>query len=112
MRVVYDSVGQATFAGSLDCLRAAGLLVRFGSASGAVPPFLAARGSLFLTRATLYSYTARREDWEEGAQEPFRRVASGEVKPGTPRTWPLARAAEAHQALEGRKTTASIVLVP
>jgi len=114
--VVYDSVGKATFAGSLDSLRPAGLMVVFGNASGAVPPFdisqLAVKGSLFLTRPTLFSYTARREDLEEGARELFEMISTGKVKAGAPRTWPLARAVEAHQALEARKTTGSNVLLP
>ena len=114
--VVYDSVGRATFEGSLDSLRPAGLLVSFGNASGAVPPFdigrLATKGSLFLTRPTLFSYTALREDLEEGARELFEMLASGKVKVATPRTLPLRQAAEAHRALEARKTTGSMVLLP
>jgi NADPH2:quinone reductase len=114
--VVYDSVGKSTFEGSLDSLRPAGLMVSFGNASGPVPPFdiaqLAAKGSLFLTRPTLFSYTARREDLEEGARELFELVTSGKVKVSAPRTWPLAQAVEAHAELEGRRTTGSIVLLP
>lgn len=114
--VVYDSVGQATFEGSLDSLRPTGLLVSFGSASGSVPPFdiakLASKGSLFLTRPTLFSYTARREDLEAGARELFELIANGKVRVGLPRSWPLARAAEAHTELEGRRTTGSVLLVP
>ncbi|HTP53275.1 MAG TPA: quinone oxidoreductase [Anaeromyxobacteraceae bacterium] len=114
--VVYDSVGRATFEGSLDSLRQGGLMVSYGNASGPVPPFdiaqLAAKGSLFLTRPTLFNYTAKRSDLEEGARELFRMMASGKVKVGAPRTWPLAHAAEAHRELEGRKTTGSLVLLP
>ncbi len=114
--VVYDSVGKATFDGSLDSLRPAGLLVCFGNASGPVPPFdigqLAAKGSLFLTRPTLFSYTARREDLEEGAGELFEMVAKGKVRVASPRTWPLAEATAAHRALQARLTTGSVVLVP
>jgi NADPH:quinone reductase len=114
--VVYDSVGRSTFEGSLDCLAPLGLLVSYGNASGPVPPFdiaqLAARGSLFLTRPTLFSYTARREDLEEGARELFGVLASGKVRIEVKHRWPLAQAAEAHRALEGRHTTGSIVLVP
>jgi len=114
--VVYDSVGRATFEGSLDSLRQGGLMVSYGNASGPVPPFdiaqLAAKGSLFLTRPTLFNYTAKRSDLEEGARELFRMMASGKVKVSAPRTWPLAHAAEAHRELEGRKTTGSLVLLP
>jgi len=114
--VVYDSVGRATFEGSLDSLRQAGLMVSFGNASGPVPPFdiaqLAAKGSLFLTRPTLFNYTAKRSDLEEGARELFQMMVTGKVKVGAPRSWPLAQAAEAHRALEGRKTTGSLVLLP
>jgi NADPH2:quinone reductase len=114
--VVYDSVGKSTFEGSLDCLSPLGLLVSYGNASGPVPPFdvsqLAAKGSLFLTRPTLFSYTARREDLEEGARELFAALRSGQVKVDVKHRWPLSRAADAHRALEGRATTGSIVLLP
>jgi len=114
--VVYDSVGRSTFEGSLDSLAPMGLLVSYGNASGPVPPFdisqLAARGSLFLTRPTLFSYTARREDLEEGARELFAVIQSGQVRIEVKHRWPLAQAADAHRALEGRHTTGSIVLVP
>ena len=114
--VVYDSVGKATFEGSLDCLRPMGLMVSFGNASGSVPPFdlavLGKKGSLFLTRPTVFSYVARREDLERGAAELFDVVRSGKVKIEVTRTWPLARAADAHRALEARETTGSLVLVP
>ena len=114
--VVYDSVGRSTFEGSLDCLSPLGLMVSYGNASGPVPPFdlgqLAAKGSLFLTRPTLFSYTARREDLEEGARELFAVIASGQVKIEVKHRWPLDHAADAHRALEGRHTTGSIVLVP
>ncbi len=114
--VVYDSVGRSTFEGSLDSLSPLGLLVSYGNASGPVPPFdlsvLAAKGSLFLTRPTLFSYTARREDLEEAARELFAVIASGKVRLEVKHRWPLAEAAEAHRALEGRRTTGSVVLVP
>jgi len=114
--VAYDSVGRATFEGSLDALRPTGLLVCFGNASGPVPPFdiaqLAAKGSLFLTRPTIFSYTSRREDLEEGGREVFEMLTSGKLKAGVPRTWPLARAADAHVELEARRTTGSLVLLP
>jgi len=114
--VVYDSVGRSTFEGSLDSLAPMGLLVSYGNASGPVPPFdigqLALKGSLFLTRPTLFSYTARREDLEEGARELFAVLESGKVRIDVKHRWPLSQAADAHRALEGRKTTGSIVLVP
>ncbi len=114
--VVYDSVGRSTFEGSLDCLSPAGLMVTYGNASGPVPPLdvsvLAAKGSLFLTRPTLFSYTARREDLEEGARELFAVLLSGKVRVEASHRWPLAQAADAHRALEGRRTTGSIILVP
>jgi NADPH2:quinone reductase len=114
--VVYDSVGKSTFDGSLDSLAPMGLMVSYGNASGPVPPFdlgqLAQKGSLFLTRPTLFSYTARREDLEEAARELFAVLQSGQVRIDVKHRWPLARAADAHRALEGRKTTGSIVLVP
>jgi NADPH2:quinone reductase len=114
--VVYDSVGKDTFQGSLDCLSPAGLMVSFGNASGAVPPFdiaqLAAKGSLFLTRPTLFSYTARREDLEAGARALFQVVQAGKVKVEVGRSYPLAEAAQAHRDLQSRKTTGSLVLLP
>ena len=114
--VVYDSVGKATFEGSLDALRPLGLMVSFGNASGAVPPFdlgvLGRKGSLFLTRPTVFTYISRREDLERGAAELFEVVRSGKVRVEVSRTWPLAQAAEAHRALEARQTTGSLVLLP
>jgi NADPH2:quinone reductase len=114
--VVYDAVGKATFEGSLDCLAPLGLMVSFGNASGAVPPFdiglLARKGSLFLTRPTVFTYIARREDLERGAAELFEMLRSGKVEVEIGQTWPLAEAAEAHRALESRRTTGSVVLLP
>lgn len=114
--VVYDSVGQATFMGSLDCLRPLGMMVSFGNASGPVPPFdpglLAAKGSLFLTRPTLMTYTAQRADLVASASELFEVVASGAVKVEIHQTYPLAEAAQAHRDLEARRTTGSTVLLP
>jgi NADPH2:quinone reductase len=114
--VVYDAVGKATFDGSLDCLAPLGLMVSFGNASGAVPPFdiglLAKKGSLFLTRPTVFTYIARREDLERAAAELFEVVRTGRVKVEIGGTWPLAQAAEAHRALEARETTGSVVLLP
>ncbi|MFC0253375.1 quinone oxidoreductase family protein [Massilia consociata] len=114
--VVYDSVGKDTFTRSLDCLQPLGLMVSFGNASGAVPPValseLASRGSLFLTRPTLGAYAARREDLEAMALDLFGMVESGKITVEVKQTFPLAEAAEAHRALEGRRTTGSTVLLP
>ena len=114
--VVYDSVGQATFMKSLDCLRPMGMMISFGQASGLVPPFdpglLSAKGSLFLTRPTLMTYTAEREALLEHARDLFDVVMSGAVKVEVRQTYPLAEAARAHQDLEARKTTGSTVLLP
>ena len=114
--VVYDSVGQATFMGSLDCLRPLGMMVSFGNASGPVqsfdPGLLAAKGSLFLTRPTLMTYTAQRADLVASAAELFQVVASGAVRIEVRQTYPLAEAAQAHRDLEARNTTGSTVLLP
>lgn len=112
--VVYDSVGRDTFAKSLDCLAPLGMMVLFGQASGPVPPFelgqLAAKGSLFITRPTLFSYTAKRADLEATAADLFAVVASGAVKIAVNQTYALKDAAIAHQDLEARRTTGSTVL--
>ena len=112
--VVYDSVGVDTFAKSLDCLAPLGMMVLFGQASGPVPPFelgtLAAKGSLFITRPTLFSYTAKREDLVSTANELFDVVGRGVVKIAVNQTYALADAAQAHRDLEARKTTGSTVL--
>ena len=113
--VVYDSVGRDTFTTSLDCLRPFGLMVSFGNASGPVTTdlgVLAAKGSLYVTRPTLNTYTAKREDLEATAAELFEVVKSGAVKIMVNQTYPLKDAAEAHRALEGRRTTGSTVLLP
>ncbi len=114
--VVYDSVGKATFEGSLSCLAPLGLMVTFGNASGPIPPVdmldLNRRGSLFITRPSIFHYTSRREDLETGAAELFERVRSGKVKIEIGRTWPLAQAGEAHRALQARETTGSVLLLP
>ena len=114
--VVYDSVGRDTFEGSLDCLRPRGVLVSFGQSSGKIDPFdigvLGARGSLYVTRPTLFTYTATRADLESSAQALFDVVASGAVRVAVNRTFPLAEAADAHRALESRQTTGSTVLLP
>jgi len=114
--VVYDSVGKDTFMASLDCLAPLGLMVSFGNSSGAVPPFeigvLSAKGSLFLTRPTLATYTAKRPDLEKSAQDLMQAVSSGAVQIRVNQTFPLKDAAEAHRALEARRTTGSTVLIP
>ena len=114
--VVYDSVGRDTFMTSLDCLRPFGLMVSFGNASGpvSVPDLgvLAAKGSLYVTRPTMNTYTAKREDLVATANDLFEAVKSGAVKIRVNQTWPLKDAAEAHRALEARKTTGSTVLLP
>lgn len=113
--VVYDSIGKDTFMNSLDCLRPMGLLALFGQASGPVAPFdpgvLAAKGSLFLTRPTLMTYTAEREDLIASAAELFEIVESGKVKISVNQTYPLSEAAQAHRDLEARKTTGATVLI-
>ena len=112
--VVYDSVGRDTFMKSLDCLRPRGLMVSFGNSSGPVDPFppviLAQKGSLFLTRPTMYHYTATREELERAARELFEVVASGKVRIEIGQRFPLKDAAEAHRQLEARRTTGSTVL--
>jgi NADPH:quinone reductase len=114
--VVYDSVGRDTFAASLDCLAPFGMMVSYGNASGPVPPvdigILAAKGSLFLTRPTLATYTAKREDLVASAEDLFAAVISGAVKIRVNQSFALKDAAEAHRALEARKTTGSTVLLP
>jgi NADPH2:quinone reductase len=114
--VVYDSVGKSTFMGSLDCLQPLGLMVSFGNASGPLQGLdlgvLSQKGSLFLTRPTLMTYTARREDLESMAAELFQVVSSGKVKIEVGRTFPLVEAARAHRELEARKTTGATVLLP
>jgi len=116
VKVVYDSVGKDTFEGSLDCLRPFGLMATFGNASGPVPPFapamLAAKGSLYLTRQTLFTHIATRESCQEMADDLFAVVESGAVKIRIDQRFPLAQAADAHRALEARKTTGSTVLLP
>lgn len=114
--VVYDGVGKDTFMDSLDCLAPLGMMVSFGNASGAVPPFdilhLSRKGSLFLTRPTLATYAARRADLLAMAQELFEVVASRAVRIAIGQTFPLKEAAAAHRALEGRRTAGSTVFLP
>lgn len=115
VQAVYDSVGRTTFRGSLECLAPRGTLVLFGQSSGPVEPFdplLLSKGSSFLTRPTLGTYNAAREDLEASAQALFAVLASGAVKVATPATRPLSEAADAHRALEARQTTGQTVLVP
>lgn len=113
--VVYDSVGRDTFITSLDCLAPFGLMVSFGNASGPVSTdlgILAAKGSLYVTRPTLNTYTAKRDDLMATAKELFEVVQSGAVKIRVNQTYALKDAAQAHIALEARKTTGSTVLIP
>ncbi len=114
--VVYDSVGKSTFLGSLDCLRPRGLMVSFGNASGPVPPvelsLLTQKGSLYLTRPTLATYTATHDELEATAKDLFDVVLSGKVKVEVSRTYALRDARQAHADLEARKTTGSVVLLP
>ncbi len=114
--VVYDGVGQATFAGSLDSLRPLGMMVSFGNASGPVPPVdliqLSQKGSLFITRPTLMTYTAKRTDLVALGEELFDVVGSGKVRIEINQRYALKDAAQAHIDLEARKTTGSTILIP
>jgi len=114
--VVYDSVGKLTFMGSLDCLQPMGMMVSFGNASGPVdsfaPGILQQKGSLYLTRPTLNTYAAKREDLVAIANDLFDVVKSGKVKIEIAQRYALKDAAQAHSDLEARKTTGSTVLVP
>jgi NADPH:quinone reductase len=114
--VVYDGIGKDTFMGSLDCLAPRGYLVSFGNASGAVtqfnPGLLAAKGSLYLTRPTLFNYTATPEYLAAAARDLFAVVKKKVVKISINQTYPLREAAQAHRDLEARKTTGSTVLLP
>ena len=114
--MVYDSVGKDTFLASLDCLRPLGLLVSFGNSSGKVTPFdigiLSQKGSLYLTRPTLATYTATRADLEATANEVFEVIREGKVKVEVRHTYALAVAGQVHRDLEGRRTIGSIVMTP
>ncbi len=114
--VVYDGVGKDTFMGSLDCLQPTGLMVSYGNASGAVPPFdigiLNTKGSLYLTRPSLMGYARTRADLLDMSTELFDVVSSGHVKIEVNQTYPLRDAMRAHRDLEGRKTTGSTILLP
>jgi NADPH:quinone reductase len=116
VKVVYDSIGKDTFERSLDCLRPFGLLASFGNASGPVPPFaigtLGAKGSLYITRQTLFSHIATREATQAMADDLFAVVGSGAVKIRIDQRYALADVAQAHRDLEARKTTGSTVLMP
>jgi NADPH2:quinone reductase len=114
--VVYDGVGKSTFPASLDCLRPLGMFVSFGSASGQIEAFnlglLSAKGSLFTTRPSVFTYSAKRVDLEKMARELFRAVASGAVKIPLHRTVSLDDVVNVHRALEARETTGATVLIP
>jgi NADPH2:quinone reductase len=116
VRVVYDSVGAKTFMASLDCLAPLGMMVSYGNASGPPPTIspmeLAKRGSLFLTRPSLFTYIAKREDLDASARELFAVVKSGKVRLKIGQRYRLSEAAQAHRDLEARKTTGSTVLLP
>ena len=116
VNVVYDSIGKDTFMDSLDCLKPLGMMVTFGNATGPVDPFppgmLGQKGSLFLTRPTLFTYMAKREDLMAMAGELFDVVSSGVVKIEINQTYDLKDTAQAHADLEARKTTGSTILKP
>ena len=116
VKVVYDSVGKDTWEKSLDCLRPFGLMASFGNASGVVPPFapgtLGAKGSLYVTRQTLFTHMATRESTQAMADDLFAVVGSGQVKIHIAQRYALADAAQAHRDLEARKTIGSSILIP
>ncbi|MEO8486270.1 MAG: quinone oxidoreductase [Betaproteobacteria bacterium] len=114
--VVYDGVGKDVFPASLDCLTPRGLWVLFGASSGPVPPLdlqmLAQKGSLYVTRPTLFNYASTRESLLAMANEMFDLMRTGKVKAEIGQTFPLAKAADAHRALQGRQTTGATLLLP
>ena len=116
MQVVYESVGKTTFDKSLNCLAPRGMLVLFGQSSGAVGPFdaqvLAQKGSLFLTRPTLVNYISTRAELEQRSKDLFGWIAAGKLRLRMEFEFPLKDAAKAHQALQGRKTTGKVLLIP
>jgi NADPH:quinone reductase len=116
VKVVYDSVGKDTWEGSLNCLRPFGLMASFGNASGPAPAFapgiLGAKGSLYVTRQTLFTHIATREATQAMADDLFAVVGSGQVKIRIDQRYPLAEVAQAHRDLEARKTTGCTVLMP
>ena len=116
VKVVYDSVGKDTWDKSLDCLAPFGLLASFGASSGPVPPFapatLAGKGSLYVTRQTLFTHLATRESTQAMADDLFEVVASGKVKIRIDQRYPMSEVAQAHRDLEARKTTGCTILLP
>ncbi|HEY3637746.1 MAG TPA: quinone oxidoreductase [Rhizomicrobium sp.] len=114
--VVYDSIGKDTFTGSLDCLAVRGMMVSFGNSSGAVPAFepgiLSAKGSLYLTRPSLMHYMRTAKELQDGANDLFAVIQSGAVKIAVNQRFPLAQAAQAHEALHSRATTGATILIP
>jgi NADPH:quinone reductase len=114
--VVYDSIGRQTFFQSLDCLRPHGVMVSFGNASGPVEPFsaleLQKRGSLYVTRPTLFDFIRERSELEAGCRDLFDKVDRGAVRIEIGQRYPLDRIADAHRDMESRKTTGSTVLIP
>ncbi|MCU1335115.1 MAG: Alcohol dehydrogenase, zinc-binding domain protein [Bryobacterales bacterium] len=114
VEVIYDGVGQATFLKGLDCLKPRGMMVAFGQSSGPVAPFdvllLSQKGSLYVTRPTLATYIASREDLEWRTSDLFRWIGEGKLKIHIDKIYPLAEAAQAHRDLEGRKTTGKLLL--
>ncbi len=116
VQAVYDSVGKTTFDKSLACLAPRGTLALFGQSSGVVPPFdpsrLAAQGSVFLTRPSLLHYIATRDELLARAHDLFGWLAAGKLEVRVGAELPLSRAADAHRALEGRKTTGKVLLIP
>jgi len=116
VQVVYDSVGKTTFEKGLDCLVPRGMMVTFGQSSGSIPPFepsiLNAKGSLYLTRPSLFHYIATREELLARAGDVLGWIAQGKLRLRTEFEFPLARTADAHRALEGRKTTGKVLLIP
>lgn len=114
--VIYDGVGKSTFDQGLNVLRPRGYMVLFGGASGAVPPFdlikLSQKGSLFITRPTLFNYMATREELEQRSSDVFRMIAGGKLKLRIEYTYKLEQAQQAHRDLEGRKTTGKLLLIP
>lgn len=114
--VVYDSVGKTTFDKSLNCIRRRGMMVLFGQSSGPVPPvdltILNQKGSLYVTRPSLFAYIAERRELEERSADVLGWIANGKLKLRISATFPLAEAAEAHRALEGRQTMGKVLLLP
>jgi NADPH2:quinone reductase len=114
--VVYDSIGKETFSGSLDCLAVRGMMVSFGNASGPAPAIepgvLSAKGSLFLTRPTLFHYTRTAQELQDTASDLFAVIASGAVKVSVHQRFKLEDARKAHEALHSRNTTGATVLIP